>query len=303
MDPDTPRQVLLIIIMSYLAFRDAARTSVLSRYWQNMWRGTRNIEFNERFFSYVGDDEDDRRGAFVTFVQNWITHYEPSSLDKLSILVHRPVDFLLLMEESIEFAIRRGVKVLGLDFSDPAWGDEVLKFGNNPEPAFVLPPFFYAHEVLESLSLFSCNFNPATMINFNLLKQLTLGWIELPLPSLSMLVQNFPLLESLSLKNCWNTGGLQIVGQELRLRSLDVDRFIMYENPWIEIVAPNLKHLKYSGTMAVLDVSAGELEDAYFEFGLENEGDEAMGDRLYQLLHQLPAKILTVCTYMLQVLF
>ncbi|XP_061999463.1 putative F-box/LRR-repeat protein At1g56400 [Rosa rugosa] len=293
---------LLVIILSFLAFQEAGRTSVLSRRWQNIWRQTRNIEFNERFFSYIGADDEARRIAFVNFVQNWTDNYQPSVLDRVCITFSRPGNFLVLVEDCIRFAVTRGVKVLGLDFSDPSWNDELLELGNYPEPAYVLPQFVYQHGVLESLTLSSCNFNLPEIINFHLLKHLALGWIELPLPTLSVLLNKFPLLESLSVKNCWNTDGLQVGGQNLRLRSLVVEKFIMSENPWIEIEAPHLRYLKYSGTMAVFDIEAGELEEAYLDFGLEYEGNEGMGDLLYQLLHQLPVRTLTVCTYMLQVL-
>ncbi|PRQ19162.1 putative F-box domain, FBD domain, leucine-rich repeat domain, L domain-containing protein [Rosa chinensis] len=277
---------VLVTIVSFLAFREAARTLVLARRWQNIWRQTRNIEFNELFFSYIGKDEDDaRRIAFVNFLQNWINNYQPTVLDRVCVTFSRPGNFPVLVEECIRFAITSEVKALGLDFSDPSWGDDVL-LGNSPERSFVLPQVVYQHGVLESLTL--------------LFLQVQCGR-----DNFSSLEASFTccqLLERLSLKNCWNTTGLQIGGKNLRLRSLVVDKFIMSENPWIEIEASNLKYFKYSGTMAVFDIRAGELEEVYLEFGLESEGDEAMGDRHYQLLHQLPVRMLTVCQYMLQAL-
>ncbi|KAK9933118.1 hypothetical protein M0R45_020326 [Rubus argutus] len=294
---------LLIIIISFLTFQEAARTSVLSRRWAHIWRSTRNLDFNERFFFNIDADREVRRRVFVKFVENWIDNYQEPVLDKLCITFSRPRDFHVVVEECIEFAVSRGVKVLGLDFSDPSWGDKDL-LGKNLAPSFDLPQVVYEHRVLESLTLFSCNFNVSEIINLRLLKNISLGWIELRLPSLPALLVNCPLLESLSLKNCWNADGLRVYGKDLRLRSLVVDKFIMSENPYIELEAPNLKYLKYSGSMAVFGVNGTrELEEAYLEFGLESEGYIAMGDRLYQLLHQLPtARVLTVCTYMLQVI-
>ncbi|KAK9913256.1 hypothetical protein M0R45_037078 [Rubus argutus] len=294
---------LLILIISFLAFQEAARTSVLSRRWRHIWLSTRNLDFNERFFFNIDADRDEQRRVFVNFVQNWIDNYQEPVLDKLCITFSRPRDFHVVVEECIRFAVSRGVKVLGLDFSDPSWGDQEL-LRKNLEPSFDLPQVVYENSVLESLTLFSCNFNVSEIINLRLLTNISLGWMELRLPSLCALLVNCPLLESLSLKNCWNADGLRVCGQDLSLRSLVVDKFIMSENPYIELEAPNLKYLKYSGPMAVFDVNrTRELEEAYLEFGLQSQGDISMGDRLYQLLHQLPtARVLTVCTYMLQVI-
>ncbi|XVF77562.1 hypothetical protein PTKIN_Ptkin14bG0054900 [Pterospermum kingtungense] len=68
-------QCLLGIIISFLPFKDAARTSVLSKLWLNVLRTTTNIEFEESFF--VDPEESDatranKRRAFVDFAREWV---------------------------------------------------------------------------------------------------------------------------------------------------------------------------------------------------------------------------------------
>ncbi|XP_057993149.1 putative F-box/LRR-repeat protein At5g54820 [Hevea brasiliensis] len=40
----------LVLIVNYLPFKEALRTSILSKQWRNVWRETTNLEFHEKFF-------------------------------------------------------------------------------------------------------------------------------------------------------------------------------------------------------------------------------------------------------------
>jgi hypothetical protein len=57
------------------------------------------------------------------------------------------------MDRCIAFAIKRNVKELGLDFSDPAWGEDDLD--SHAAVLFDLPLDVYRHAILESLKLFA----------------------------------------------------------------------------------------------------------------------------------------------------
>lgn len=294
---------MLFLIISFLPFKEAARTSVLSKRLRHIWRATKNIEFNERFFVKVGDSDENQesqRRVFIDFARNWIDNYQEPDIDEFQLTCLKPRDFREDMERCIAFAIRRNVKVLGLDFSDPTLGEDNL---DNHAAAFDLPMNVYGHVVLESLKLFSCRFRGSLLINLGALKHVSLGWLQLSTSDIDALLVNCPLLESLTLSKCWDLEHLDIKGPNLRLRSLVVDK-CSFTHDWYGIAAPNLRFLKYSGAVGVFEVEVSRncMEEADLDFGLEDEFDEDAGFLLYKLLEQLyPIKVLTVSSYMLQV--
>ncbi|XXG88351.1 hypothetical protein AAC387_Pa12g0570 [Persea americana] len=46
---------VLLLIVSFLPFKEAARTSVLSKRWKQIWRDYTTIELNENFFRNTAD--------------------------------------------------------------------------------------------------------------------------------------------------------------------------------------------------------------------------------------------------------
>ncbi|XVF34049.1 hypothetical protein REPUB_Repub18cG0023500 [Reevesia pubescens] len=299
-------ECLLYIIISFLPFKEAARTSILSKRWLKVWHGTRNVEFVESFF--VNPEESDaskamKRRVFIDFVQQWVGSYSEPSIDKFALIFSKPGEFVSDMKNFIEFAIAKNVKGLSLDFSDPTWMED------NPEnhkPLFDLPSHVYEHGVvLESLKLFLFKIDMPAFKNFNLLRDLSLGWIELNEESLKTLLQNCPLLDSLSLTKCWNIKQFFLSDQPSSLlKKLVIDKCSFRESTWICIGnSPKLRIFKYSGRVGnfVLDYLCC-LEEADLDFGLESTCGVA-GHFLYSLLLDLfSVTSLTVCSYMLQVI-
>ncbi|XWS09832.1 hypothetical protein CRYUN_Cryun39dG0023500 [Craigia yunnanensis] len=295
---------LLHIIISFLPFKEAARTSILSKLWLNLWRATRNIEFDESFF--VNPEEFDatkvmKRRVFIDFVQQWIGNYCEPCIDRFALAFSNPGQFVADIENFIAFAIAKNVKGLSLDFSDPTWMEDDPK---SHESLFDLPSHVYEHGVLESLKLFSCKIDRSAFKNFSLLKDLSVGWIELEEKSIKALLQYCPLLESLSLTKCWNLEHFSVSEPSLLLRKLVIDKCSFQDHGWIYIhIAPRLRFFKYSGRVASFDLDyLCCLEEADLDFGLEPSFKD-VGDLLYNLLFDLfSVTILTVCSFMLQVI-
>lgn len=294
---------LICIIISSLPFKEAAKTSILSGRWRHIWHATKKIELLESFFVRPGENEEIKelhRRQFINFVHQWIGNYDALIVNTFRLEFSRPGNFVEDLHNCITFAISHNVKELALDFHDPMWQETDLQ--NHPA-VLNLPDHVYSHNDLESLELFSCNFGVSKFSNFIALKQLSLGWIELSLPSIRDLLQHCPLLESLRLKKCWNIEELEITVPNLRLKRLVIDKCDFIRD-WFQIEAPNLRFFRYSGSLGRFVFDKHDfLAEAELDFALELEFDED-GELLYELLQQLEhVKVLTVCSYLLQVLF
>ncbi|KAE8125607.1 hypothetical protein FH972_020390 [Carpinus fangiana] len=272
--------------------------------WRHVWRATKNIDFNERFFVRVGEPDEmqeTQRLFFIHFVRQWMENYQEPQVENFQLTFTKPGIFRVDMDRCIAFAITRNVKFLAVDFSDPTWGEDDL---DDHAALFDLPLNVYGHAVLESLKLFSCSFRMSEFVNFEALKDVSLGWLELRMSAIEAILLNCPLLESLSLKKCWNIEHLDIRAPNLQLRNLVIDKCKFLQDCY-EIEAPNLRFFKYSGAVGffAVEISGKFMEVADLDFGLEFEFDEAAGHILHQLIEQLwPIRILTVSSYMLQVI-
>ncbi|GLT60743.1 hypothetical protein SLA2020_334960 [Shorea laevis] len=134
---------LLYIIVSFLPFKEAARTSILSKQWRCIWRSTANIELDESFF--VNHEESDaireeRRRDFLEFAKEWIRSYQEPTVKNFAFSCSKPGKFLTVVQEFIKFALKRNTKGLALDFSDPEW-----KENDTPSGILNLPSEFYKH--------------------------------------------------------------------------------------------------------------------------------------------------------------
>lgn len=291
---------LILIVISFLPFKEAAKTSVLSKSWRNLWRGTKKIEFDQSLFVKQESEESSQESrntqkrVFLDFCKHWVGTYPQLSANEFRLALSNPQENDTDTQLLIRFAVDRGVKALDLDFSRPTCDE-------NQVGLFELPPFVYEHIGLESLALFSCNFRVSLLNKILALKSLSLGGVKLTNSCVKDLVSNCPLLESLSLKNCSDLGCIDI--SSTRLRNLVIEECSDLQNG-IVVNVPNLRVFKYSGLLVhfAIEYMKG-LVEADFDFGSETEFGE-YGDLLYLLLGDVwSARVLTVCSYMLQVHF
>ena len=293
---------LLIIIAGSLSFKEAARTSVLSKQWLNIWRDAMHIQFNESFFVKSDEPEENQkvqREVFINFARQFIANYSKQDIKTLGLTCSKPGDFLADMQNIVMFASSRNVRELGLDFSDPTWREHVLE---NHQAAFELPSLVYEHgQALKSLKLFSCSFDASNFSNFCALKTLSLGWIKINMGSIMAILESCPLLESLSLKRCWDIVSFEISKPGLRLKSLVIDECDIADD-FVLVEGPKLQFFKFSGNVGeFLLVDQSDLVKAELDFETETAFDE-IGLFLCELLEDLlAAQVLTVCSVFLQV--
>ncbi|XP_010474440.1 PREDICTED: F-box protein At3g62230-like [Camelina sativa] len=236
---------ILVLIISTLPLNEAVKTSVLSKRWKNLYRKsiTNDIVFKESDFvtCYASNDEETKRVtrvSFICFMLGWVLRLSGKAIESLDLSISKLMGFETHLNSLMEFAVSKQIKNLVLDFSDPSWTT------NNEASVVQLPECVYNLINLESLKLFACGFDPSRLTNPGSLKVLCFGWIQLK--EIMSLISTTPMLESLSIQNCWDVGLEMITEYNNRLREL------VFENcgfsvPYSTLELPNILIFKYSG--------------------------------------------------------
>ncbi|VVB06594.1 unnamed protein product [Arabis nemorensis] len=293
--------ILLILIISYLPFKEAVKTSVLAKRWKNLYRETTNVSFKESEFvkCSVLDDEDTKRDARVSFVDymvDWVSGFPGQVVERFELCLSKPVGFETEINSLIEFAVSKKVKNLVLDFSDPSW------ITSNQASVFQLPECVYNLVNLESFKLFACGFVPSRVVNSGSLKRLCFGWIQLG--NIESLILKSHLLESLTIQNCWNVGLEMITRDNNRLIELIFEN-CDFATEYSTLDLSNIQIFKYSGKVhyfQFMEVNKN-MKEAYLDFGAAAEYNDATGTHLSGLLYDLKsAKKLTVCPFLTQLI-
>jgi len=296
---------LLSVIVSSLPFKDAVRTSTLSKDWKKVCKLTRNIEFNELFFVKFDQPPEivhAQRMAFLEFMKKWIENHGENVIDKFSLTMSAPKVFSEDIDRCITFAIRNGVKDLELDFTSPTWIKDKFYY-NNFVASVDLNSYVYEYSGLESLKLYSCDFSASEMVNFHSLKEISLGFMKVSISAIEALLTNCEMLESLNFYMCWSLDEDFILkGEYLGLKKLVINK-CHFKSSTFRINAPNLKVFDYHGSLFDIDIQSPALDEVNLEFSLEH-GCQGHGSYyLHKLLKDLPSpRVMTVCSYWLQVL-
>uniref|UniRef100_A0A2C9UDQ3 F-box domain-containing protein n=1 Tax=Manihot esculenta TaxID=3983 RepID=A0A2C9UDQ3_MANES len=292
---------LLVLIVSYLPFKEAVRTSILSKRWRNIWRETKSIEFHEKFFVDLEETEEKQRiqrSSLFDFARNFVASYPQGDIRKFAMACSKPEGFLTDIQNFIIFAVSRNVRELELEFSDPRWNEDD---DDENHPAVVeLPYQVFLNEGLESLKFFSCKFDVSRLRNFKILKGVSFGWIEISMVSIKFLMLCCPLIETLSLKKCRTMHHLDICIPNLRLKNLVLDK-CSFIRDFFWIGGPKLRFFKYSGKVGDFHLyNQRRMVEADLDFGMVPEFAE-FGSLLYDFLQEFYAvKVLTVCSVLLQ---
>ncbi|CAE6073860.1 unnamed protein product [Arabidopsis arenosa] len=296
--------VVLVMILSFLSFKDNIKTSALSKRWRNLCYETRNISFKEsEYVDHFVSDYVSKRTSFVQYMFNWVSRVPIQVIKSFEICFGYPVGFEAEIKSLIEFSISRQVKKLVLDFSSP-FSSHTRDEYRYDDFVIELPALIYGLQTLESLKIYACLFDPSRFANIGL-KKLSIGWFRLK--NIESLLSKFPLLESLSIISC-SLDEIMIAGQ---IREVIIENCII---PYMSCSfnLPNIEIFKYSGDLIFFDfakVNMILLKEVYLDFGVEHDNDEPSfsteeaGGILSHLLNDLrSSRTLTVCSYLLEVI-
>ncbi|XP_033141758.1 putative F-box/LRR-repeat protein At1g56400 [Brassica rapa] len=303
--------VLLVLIVSCLSFKECVQTCVLSKRWRSVYLETRNVSFKETDFLSPSVNANPIRNAlgrivFVDYVRRWVARIHDQPIDTFEISISYPKTYLYVIESLIAFAVRKRVKNLVLDFSNPAW--RTFHDVNLDELVVEIPESVYDLATLESLKVCACNkFDPANLSNLGKLKTVSFGWMELTDPEPFLTTSR---VESLTINDCWGLEFNMIKGNMREVAIINCEFLLncIFDLPRVDI-------LKYSGDIFPFEFDKMNtiISEVDLDFRvLDNNNDEsddsnAEGGMLCHLLNNLlddggrSATTLTVCPFLLKV--
>ncbi|CAN8248273.1 unnamed protein product [Cochlearia groenlandica] len=294
--------VLLIMIISLLSFKECIQTSILSKRWRYLCQETKNMSFKEgEYLDHSVSNNRARRNSFIRYITKWVSRFNDKYIESFEICFSRPMRFEEEIESFIEFAVSRKVKKLSLDFSNPAWN--TLHDALSCDIAVYLPSSFYQLDTIEELKLYSCGFDPMKFPMSGLPRKFSVGWISIP--NIEALITTTSLLESLSISYCWGFTFYNVVG------TMKEFTFVNCDLPYTpcNFLLPRVDVFKYSGEVFPFSFEKMKLgmREVHLDFGVESGYDvptqrtQMQSDVICSFINlNRTAKSFTVCPYLLQ---
>ncbi|XP_072985294.1 F-box/LRR-repeat protein At4g14103-like isoform X1 [Typha latifolia] len=258
-------------ILSMLNTRDAARTSVLSRRWRNLWTSTHSINFNmDEMLGIVphvgkfmdcnlfegGRDIEQRMLEFIGAVDQCISRYVGRGIEKFTIHMCSSKYYKHLISW-VNSAIEMHVQNLELNLNGAA------------EP-FVFPHHLFTAERGSSVKHMSLSFCRLIQSDgFGSLKSLTLENVQLK----DNLFSSCLLLEVLTLQNCHGVTKLKIGHPPFCLKNLKV----FLTGIRLEVYAKNLVQFEFSGTREAFLYPSIDEYGSFHPFPLDTELSQSEG--------------------------
>ncbi|KAL9153002.1 hypothetical protein ABFS82_10G020200 [Erythranthe guttata] len=215
---------ILVTILSFLSMKEAARTSVLSSRWINLWKDFPRLDFDaESALLKIARDYElhgEESGKYVEWVNRVIQSHKATTLKEFRVCFDLSRSVKNSITQWLEFALSRHVEKLELDFK--------TKFENSgcEDTHYNFPEKFLKHP------------SQSSSINFKSLKALSLKCVNVTGEAIEFFLRNCPSLEKLVVTYTSKLSNLEVCGPSLALKHLDL-RFC-FRLKSVKVSAPNL---------------------------------------------------------------
>ncbi|KAL3504395.1 hypothetical protein ACH5RR_034236 [Cinchona calisaya] len=204
---------ILVHIVSFLTFKEAVRTSVLSKHWTDLWTYSAQLDFCdfsalERIAEYKGLRKRERR-KFVKWVNKVLQSHKALALDEFRVHFDLKRSSREAIDEWLQFAFARKVQRLELDLS----GHDNLGCQCPKSYAFPYGPLGISGKSLES--------NPYALIDFKSLKALSFTRVNMSGDVLEFILRNCQYLERLVVRGSNDLINVEVSGP-LALKHLEI---------------------------------------------------------------------------------
>ncbi|KAG2728883.1 hypothetical protein I3760_01G224400 [Carya illinoinensis] len=263
-----PVHIIHYILSLLRNTKDAARTSILSKRWRELWTSFSILKFDQHKIQKEGN-LDLKNENFKDFVDNSLKRHleQKLSICKLVLrITSYDLDLALHMDQWVNLAVENHLKELDLHFFI------------EKNIHYTLPQSVFAAKTLTGLRLYGCKLKSCGYIKLPHLQKLYMRQVVIDQQTIRNMISGCPLVEDLRFIHCTGLKDLQVSGL------LKLDRFEMHHfhgTRKVEITAPNLLTFWYCGNISTrceIDLVACAslkrltLEDAYMT-------DEVFQDR------------------------
>nr|XP_011465992.1 PREDICTED: F-box/FBD/LRR-repeat protein At4g26340-like [Fragaria vesca subsp. vesca] len=233
---------ILLSILSCLLLKEAATTSVLSRRWRDLWASVMSLNFedekNSRDFKEVKPNIQHRqRRSFVSMVDAAVKQHTGLTIERFRACFFLDRRFAQSIDEWIEFAVKKRVQILELEFSTANYKDnytfphELLGLAKGSTQKDL-------HSGISSLHSSGC------CLGFKSLKVLTLRHVNVAGEALENLLMNCPV-ERLSVVAAKNLVDLRVVSPPITWKYLAIEKCLDLKT--IEICNADIVSFTYIG--------------------------------------------------------